>query len=81
MTSQVTYLIAQERIADLQRTADHLRLAAVAQQRSGRTPGHRLITRLKTEAWPGLHQRPSRPTQTGLGNPSHQQDSGHRASL
>jgi len=46
MTSQLTYLIAQERIADRQREADQARAAHAIANRRARPDDPRLFTRL-----------------------------------
>jgi hypothetical protein len=46
MTSQLTYLIAQERIADRQREADQARAARAIANRRARSDDPRLFTRL-----------------------------------
>jgi len=70
MTGQLTYLLAQERVADLQRAADQQRLVRAAK---GTLPlGHRrwALARLRTGAWSRWLHRSSRATLRNAANDS-----------
>jgi hypothetical protein len=62
MSGQLTYLRAQERVADLQRAADQQRLVRVTKRRHPLRHERSSVARLRANSWSRLLQRSSRTT-------------------